>query len=143
MRGGRVGLAGMVAAGRAWTDPPPDVRAAIDTLKKVGPAGAGIAGSRQLLPSLAPPMSASCGSAGGFDDANPLAANWIRSAIESIAERQTRTGAAAGKTHREFSANAARPAARPGLTNCCWPPIPQPPTAGSRNCSTTRASSWT
>lgn len=79
------GLAGcLVAAPVAWAAPADAIR----TIRAVGPKGEGhaaaIAAVKELSagkPELLPTILA------GFDGASPLAANWLRSAFETVADR--------------------------------------------------------
>lgn len=70
-----------------------DVQAALDALRAVGPKGAGHAAAAQAWQRLAtldaaqlPAMLAA------LDGANPLAANWIRTAVDAVAERALAAG---------------------------------------------------
>ena len=66
-----------------------DVAAAITTLHSVGPKGAGNAEAAAAWQKLSHADAAQLPAIlGGLEGANPLAANWIRSAIDTIAERE-------------------------------------------------------
>ncbi len=61
------------------------------TLKAVGPEGAGNTAARNAWKSLsAADVSALPAILAALDDASPLAANWLRSSVDAIAERQLR-----------------------------------------------------
>ena len=66
-----------------------DVSAAMKTLHSVGPKGAGNAEAAAVWQKLSHADAAQLPAIlAGLEGANPLAANWIRSAIDAIAERE-------------------------------------------------------
>lgn len=70
-----------------------EVKPLVDTIRQVGPLGAGhrqaTAAWQQLSQSDVSQLTAVLA---GIEGANPLAANWLRSAAETIADRQLRAG---------------------------------------------------
>jgi hypothetical protein len=73
---------------QAWSA---DVDGAIKTILKVGPEGQGNAVASPALKELSQGQSKDLVTIlAAFDGANPLAANWLRSAFESIADRELR-----------------------------------------------------
>jgi len=70
-----------------------ELAAALKTLKAVGPEGAGTLGAtkawRKISTASAKELPAILFA---FDDASPLAANWLRAAVDAIAERQLGEG---------------------------------------------------
>jgi hypothetical protein len=65
----------------------------IAALKSVGPEGAGNAAAREAWRQLSAADAAALPTIlAALDDANPLAANWLRASIDAIAERQLRRG---------------------------------------------------
>ena len=86
----------------------------IKTIKSVGPEGQGhaeaIAAARELSQSDAAVIPELLRS---FDDASPLAANWLRGAFETIADRALKDGKLSAKVLESFTLDSARnPAAR-------------------------------
>ena len=86
-------LASLLIADVGLAKPAPDVVQALDTIRAVGPEGQGnaeasrswktlAAADATILPAILEAM----------DGANELAANWLRSAIDAIAERAQRAG---------------------------------------------------
>ncbi len=70
-----------------------DVGPQLKALKAVGPEGAGNTAASAAWKQLAQADAAALPTIlASLDDAGPLAANWIRAAVESIGERQLRTG---------------------------------------------------
>ncbi|MBI2823724.1 MAG: hypothetical protein HYX69_03415 [Planctomycetia bacterium] len=66
-----------------------DIPKELAMLKAVGPEGAGTAAARAAWSRLSQGDAASLTALlGALDDAGPLAANWIRAAIDTIAERE-------------------------------------------------------
>jgi hypothetical protein len=71
-----------------------DVETQIRTILKVQKEGAGHAAAVPVLKSLAQqPSSSLIALLRGMDRANPLAANWLRGAFESVADRNLKEGA--------------------------------------------------
>jgi hypothetical protein len=111
----------LVMVGAVWpsvglaADPPAAVADGLKAIKAVGPEGAGNeeaakgwkavvkGGSAALVPTLA-----------AFDDASPLAANWLRSAVNAIVEEEGNAGKVVSKIDLgTFAADRKRnPAAR-------------------------------
>lgn len=80
----------LATAGTAWATDPEQL---LQTIKQVGPEGQGNVEAAEAVRELStadakvlPVILV------GFDEANPLAANWIRSAFETIASRQLSQG---------------------------------------------------
>jgi hypothetical protein len=111
----------LVLAGAVWpaaalaADPPPAVADGLKAIKAVGPEGAGneaaAKGWKEVVkggaPALLPTLAA-------FDGASPAAANWLRSAVNAIAEGEKKAGRAVSKDDLGgFAADVKRnPAAR-------------------------------
>jgi hypothetical protein len=92
-------LAGVIAAVafRANGDEP-SVTATLFVLKSVGPQNAGQREASQAWQTLAAVDARQLPAVlAGLDDASPLAANWIRSAIDAVVERAEKQS---GSTHR-------------------------------------------
>lgn len=74
-----------------WTAYGAEINTLLKTLKSVGPQAAG---NRQAAPAWTELIKADAGQLpailAGLDDANPLAANWIRTAVDTVAERRFR-----------------------------------------------------
>ncbi|MDB5392335.1 MAG: hypothetical protein JWM11_7981 [Planctomycetaceae bacterium] len=69
-----------------------DIDASLKTILKVGPEGQGNAEAAAAWKDLSKGSSADLAKIlPAFDNANPLAANWLRSAFEAIADREFRT----------------------------------------------------
>jgi hypothetical protein len=79
--------------GRAETIAKGELASALKAIKAVGPEGAGTVTAtkawRQVSSAPAQELPAILTA---FDDAGPLAANWLRAAVDAIAERQLRDG---------------------------------------------------
>jgi len=79
-----------------------ELAAALKALKAVGPKGAGTAGAtkawRKISTASAKDLPVILVA---FDDAGPLAANWLRAAVDAIAERQLRAGDTLPQTELE------------------------------------------
>jgi len=92
-----------------------DLQSSLDTLKAVGPKGSGNAAAqaawREVAASDAKQLPEILAA---LDDANPLAANWIGTAVEAIAERGKRSGTLpkAGLERFVLDTNHAPPARR-------------------------------
>ena len=79
-----------------------DVETQIRTILKVEKEGAGHAAAVPVLKSLAQqPTTALIPLLRGMDQANPLAANWLRGAFEAIADRNLKDGAPLPKEELE------------------------------------------
>ena len=86
-------LALFLGVGVCLADPAPDIALSLRTIRAVGPEGQGNAAASALWKKLAagdatiiPEILAA------MDGANDLSANWLRAAIDAIAERQQRSG---------------------------------------------------
>ena len=86
-------LALFLGVGVCLADPAPDIALSLRTIRAVGPEGQGNAEASALWKKLAagdatiiPEILAA------MDGANDLSANWLRAAIDAIAERQQRSG---------------------------------------------------
>jgi len=85
-----LGLAAAVAAARARAV---EIQPLLKTLTEVGPKGAGNSRASQAWAQLARSDAAQLPAMlAALDSAQPLAANWIRSAVDAVAERQVRAG---------------------------------------------------
>jgi hypothetical protein len=72
-----------------------DLQAAIDSVKQVGNLGAGNAAAQQAWPVLAAAKADELPVLlEALDDTNPLAANWLRSAVDAVCERTLASGEA-------------------------------------------------
>src|SRR5262245_33896264 len=70
-----------------------EVEPLLKTLKGVGPMGQGHRDAAAAWQKLSQAEASQLTTVlAGLNDANPLAANWIRSAAETIAQRQTKSG---------------------------------------------------
>jgi hypothetical protein len=70
-----------------------DLEALLKTLKAVGPEGAGNRQAARAWAELARADAAQLPAIlAGLDDAGPLAANWIRTAVDTVAQRQLQRG---------------------------------------------------
>lgn len=71
----------------------PDVAYLLKEIKAVGPEAAGHPAATKAWKTLSLARASQLPTLlAGLDDANPLAANWIRSAIEAVAERELKAG---------------------------------------------------
>ncbi len=82
-----------IAVSAVSVSPAADPQILIKTIKSVGPEGAGNAAASDALRELTEYDATVLPTIlDAFDDANPLAANWMRSAVETIADRELRRG---------------------------------------------------
>ncbi len=89
----------LAALPAAAADPPPGVADGLKAIRSVGPEGAGSEAASKGwkavvsagTPALVPTLTA-------FDDATPVAANWLRSAVNAIAEKEEKAGKTLSKT---------------------------------------------
>lgn len=87
-----VGL-GLATAALVAEAPAVELQPLLKTLLEVGPKGAGNAQASQAWGQLARADAAQLPAMlAALDDAEPLAANWIRAAVDAVAERQVRAG---------------------------------------------------
>lgn len=96
-------------------DPPAGVADALKAIKAVGPEGAGSEAAAKGWKSLAKSgASALVPTLTAFDDASPVAANWLRSAVNAIVEGEEKAGRVISTTDLgRFAADTRRnPAAR-------------------------------
>ncbi len=83
-------LATVLVAADAWAG---NLDQALQTLRAVGPQGAGNAEAAKAWQEVSQADAAKLPVIlASLDDANPLSANWIRSAVDAIAERCVRSG---------------------------------------------------
>ncbi len=82
-----------VVLGIAWSAYAADVPALLKTLRSVGPKGAGTAEAAAAWQELSKADASQVPQLlSALDGANPLAANWIRSAVDTICERCLKAG---------------------------------------------------
>jgi outer membrane murein-binding lipoprotein Lpp len=86
-------MLGILVAGCAAAAMAADVAPLVKTLRAVGPQGAGHVEAARAWQQLARADAGQLSEIlAGLDGAGPLAANWIRTAVEAIAERQLQQG---------------------------------------------------
>ena len=86
-----------------WAADPADVTDALAKLRAVGREGAGHDAARQAWKQIAAEGPGSLPTIlAGLDDASPMAANWIRSAYETVLDRALKSGPVAPAPFEEF-----------------------------------------
>lgn len=86
-------VSGLAAGVTATEAPAVEIQPLLKTLMAVGPKGAGNPQASQAWAQLARADAAQLPSMlAALDNAQPLAANWIRTAVDAVAERQVRAG---------------------------------------------------